>query len=448
MDLKVGVKYTYLEMLKFRDFFAENIVRIRNLTKNKKELSKDDRWLSALAYEFQRIQMDERSQVFRIIPPQWATDRETWNSPWGAVVSGQGSPETAQIFGQLKILLEHYRNKDYKSWSSGTETLKNKIKSSQGAQKSVENVSLEVFYNDLDAFVKGLAFYILSFLLLALSWVAPPRWIVKLSLASLCAGIFVHFIGIVIRIIIMSRPPVTTLYESILFVGLVSTVFSLIYELYRKNTLGLFIGSVLGASLLFVSLGYASDGDSMGMLAAVLNTNFWLATHVVTISIGYGCCFVGGLFGHLYLVKKWFKPELKDSEELKGIYKNMLGVSLFALFFTMFGTILGGIWADQSWGRFWGWDPKENGALLICLWILALLHGRIAGMIKADGYAFGMIITNVVVAIAWFGVNLLNVGLHSYGFTDNIAINLALFCGAEILFGAFFYLMIRRRQKC
>ena len=143
------------------------------------------------------------------------------------------------------------------------------------------------------------------------------------------------------------------------------------------------------------------------------------------------------------MLQGFFKPNTKRLAEL---YRSMFGVSLFALFFSLFGTILGGIWADQSWGRFWGWDPKENGAMLIVLWLLWLLHGLISKHIGQLGFAFGMVITNIIVALAWFGVNLLGVGLHSYGFTENILSNLMIFCGAELIFGFTFYFLLRKRS--
>ena len=107
--------------------------------------------------------------------------------------------------------------------------------------------------------------------------------------------------------------------------------------------------------------------------------------------------------------------------------------AIFALLFTAVGTMLGGVWADQSWGRFWGWDPKENGALWIVLWLIWLLHGRLAGQLAPLGFAAGLALVNIVVALAWFGVNLLSVGLHSYGFTDTAAYGLLIFCIAELL---------------
>ena len=113
----------------------------------------------------------------------------------------------------------------------------------------------------------------------------------------------------------------------------------------------------------------------------------------------------------------------------------MFGATIFALFFTLFGTILGGISADQSWGRFWGWDPKENGALLIVMWQIMMIHLRITGYVKPTGFALGMIMNNIVVVLALFGVNLLSIGLHSYGFASGIARNLTIFISIELLIG-------------
>jgi len=235
----------------------------------------------------------------------------------------------------------------------------------------------------------------------------------------------------------MGRPPVSTLYETIIFVGFIGVICAVFIEYFRKDGLGVFIGAVLGSIFHYISFGYASDGDTMGMLVAVLDSNFWLATHVTTITIGYGASIVAGLMGHVYLV--YAIAKYKDSTKLKEIYNNTFGITLLALFFTLFGTILGGIWADQSWGRFWGWDPKENGALLICMWQLLMIHLRLTGLIRAPGFALGMILNNIIVVIAWFGVNLLNIGLHSYGFASGVAINLSIFIIFEIVTGVTTY---------
>ena len=179
------------------------------------------------------------------------------------------------------------------------------------------------------------------------------------------------------------------------------------------------MGTICGIVLHYVGFGYANDGDTLGMLVAVLNSNFWLATHVTTITTGYGTSLFAGLLGHVYLLQVIRNPS--NTKYLKTINSNMFGATIFALFFTLFGTILGGIWADQSWGRFWGWDPKENGALLIALWLIWALHSRASGHFTHTAYVMALATLSVVVMLSWFGVNLLNIGLHSYGFVSGIA---------------------------
>ena len=136
----------------------------------------------------------------------------------------------------------------------------------------------------------------------------------------------------------MQRPPVTTLYESVIFVSFIAVLLSIIIEYFKKNSSGLFLGSIIGTFLLFVSFGYESDGDTLGMLVAVLNSNFWLATHVVTITIGYGVTVVASMLAHLYLIKKIINP--KEKKQLKKIYDSLLGITLFALLFTLFGSFV------------------------------------------------------------------------------------------------------------
>ena len=116
------------------------------------------------------------------------------------------------------------------------------------------------------------------------------------------------------------------------------------------------------------------------------------------------------------------------------------GVTCFAVIFSFVGTMLGGIWADQSWGRFWGWDPKENGALLIVIWSAIVLHARWGGIAKDRGIAALAIGGNIVTAWSWFGTNLLQEGLHSYGFSDSGFIWLMRFNGLQLFFVAIAYL--------
>jgi ABC-type transport system involved in cytochrome c biogenesis permease subunit len=216
------------------------------------------------------------------------------------------------------------------------------------------------------------------------------------------------------------------------FTGLITVILGILLELFKKKNIGVFTGAFSGLVMLLIAGRYALEGDTMGMLVAVLDTNFWLATHVVTITVGYAGIVISGAIAHLYIFQIILKPDRKDV--LKKIFQSIYATQAFGLVFTFTGTVLGGIWADQAWGRFWGWDPKENGALVIILWSAILFHSRIAKMISEVGFSLGAIIGVIAVALAWFGVNLLGVGLHSYGFTSGIATALFVFIIIESIF--------------
>ncbi len=155
----------------------------------------------------------------------------------------------------------------------------------------------------------------------------------------------------------------------------------------------------------------------MEMLRAVLDTNFWLATHVVIITIGYSATFLSGFLAIIYIVRGVFTRSLTP-DTAKALNRMVYGIVCFATLFSFVGTILGGIWADQSWGRFWGWDPKENGALIIVLWNAIILHARWGGLVKQRGLMTLALFGNIVTSWSWFGTNMLGVGLHSYGFKE------------------------------
>jgi ABC-type transport system involved in cytochrome c biogenesis permease subunit len=234
------------------------------------------------------------------------------------------------------------------------------------------------------------------------------------------------------RMMIMSRPPVTNLYETFVFTGWMTVILGIILELFKKKKIGILTGSISGIILLLIAGKYALEGDTMGMLVAVLDSNFWLATHVITITVGFAGIVISGIIGHVYVFQKLFAGDKKDM--LKNTFQSIYATQAFGLIFTFLGTVMGGMWADQSWGRFWGWDPKENGALVVVLWSVILFHARLSKWIKDAGFSLGSIIGTITVALSWFGINLLGVGLHSYGFTSGIALVLMVFILLEFFF--------------
>ncbi len=247
----------------------------------------------------------------------------------------------------------------------------------------------------------------------------------------------VHTLGIAIRVYLSDRPPVVNLYSSAVFIGWSVVLFGLVVEKLFPMGIGLLTGTVFGFMSLLVAYGLDTS-DTMPVLQAVLDTQFWLATHVICITLGYGATFFAGAVGIGFLAfraiagsRSWDRvPTRKDIEQI--IDRICYGVICFALFFSFIGTVLGGLWGDDSWGRFWGWDPKENGALMIVLWNALLLHARWDKMVGPRGFAMLAIAGNIVTAWSWFGTNQLGIGLHSYGFNKDVLYWLAGFVASQI----------------
>ena len=402
-------------------------------------------------YEISRniLRFEEISylKALKFIPPSNNSESGEWLSPFDFILKGIPANENQEaILNSLQMYLANRLAGNYLEMSSALNRYEMALSTFQGINVKVDNLKKETWMNRVNLFYISLGLYLLSFIFLSISWMIKPILLNRVAYLLLISGTVIHGYGIFLRMQIMERPPVTTLYESVIFVSLIIMALAVLLEYFRKDGLGIFVGSVSGSVLHYVGFSYAADGDTLGMLVAVLNSNFWLATHVTTITIGYGASLMAGCVGHLYLIQ-----EIRgvNSASLKSIFNNLFGITLLALFFTLFGTILGGIWADQSWGRFWGWDPKENGALLIVLWQLMMIHMRLSGLAKPKEFALGMALNNIIVALAWFGVNLLQVGLHSYGFDDGVARNLFMFIGFEIIFclGTYYWPSLRVKLR-
>ena len=385
-------------------------------------------------------------KAMKLLPPDEISKTDEWSSPLEFIVNGR-SPEPHQdaILNALQQYLAGRLEGQEASMKSAMANYKAALLMVPGELFDITVLKKETWMNRVNLFYTSVGLYLFAFILLGLSWMIHPLLLKRASYALLILGFLFHAYGIYLRMHIMGRPPVSTLYESVIFVAFIVILFAIILEYFRRDGLGIFVGTVSGSIFHYIGFGYSADGDTLGMLVAVLNSNFWLATHVTTITMGYGASLVAGFIGHLYLVQAIRQPENKSN--LKSIFNNLFGITLIALFFTLFGTILGGIWADQSWGRFWGWDPKENGALLIVLWQLMMVHMRLSGLAKPAEFALGMALNNIIVALAWFGVNLLQVGLHSYGFDDGVARNLFIFIALELIIGFGTYLWPGVKKK-
>lgn len=358
----------------------------------------------------------------------------TWHSGWQVIAQHFSNTQIRQELDLIQKMTNAYSDGHQLEFDLAAKSFNIDIATQiPESQKSlVAKIPFEIFYNQSSLFLFAWIFYLLAFFafLFFLIWSRPLLH--TFGFVFLTAAFSPHLLALGLRMFIMSRPPVTNLYETFIFVGVVTVLLSMITEIFNKKWLGIVVGSISGFVFLAIADKFSADGDTLKMLVAVLDSNFWLTTHVLSITIGYAGCCVAGIMGHVYILQALFKP--MDKEQLTCTYRYILGILGFGLTMAFLGTMLGGIWADQSWGRFWGWDPKENGALLIVLWSAIIFHAKVGRMINPLGVAVGAALGLLVVMWAWFGVNLLSIGLHSYGFTSGIAVNLAVYAILEVMF--------------
>ncbi|MBA3544759.1 MAG: cytochrome c biogenesis protein CcsA [Chthoniobacterales bacterium] len=282
----------------------------------------------------------------------------------------------------------------------------------------VRKAKVESVFNQLQPFYSAMVIYVLIFILACASWLVWPQTLGRYAFVLLVFTFVVHSAGLITRMYLEGRPPVTNLYSSAVFIGWGAVLLGIFLERFFRNGIGSATAAIIGFITLLIAHHLSMDGDTMEMMRAVLDTNGWLATHVVMVTLGYASTFLAGFLALTYIVRGAFTPSL-DRDTAKSLSRMVYGIVCFATLFSFVGTILGGIWADQSWGRFWGWDPKENGAALIVLWNAIILHARWGGLVRQRGLMVMAVFGNVVTSWSWFGVNMLGIGLHSYGFMDS-----------------------------
>ncbi len=278
-------------------------------------------------------------------------------------------------------------------------------------------VNLEVFYNHFHPFRWAYILYMLASLVILIVWTMNKPGLMKLAWVLAGGGFALHTFGFVIRMYLMDRAPVTNMYETVVWMSWGAVVFSAVLEIIYKYRFIFFAGT-LGATvaLIIADSAPAVLDPSLQPLEAVLRSNYWLTIHVMTITISYAAFFLAFVLGDIGLIY-YVKGEQKHKERIQAIATSVYRAMQIGICFLAPGIILGGIWADYSWGRFWGWDPKETWALIALLGYLAVLHGRLGGWFKNFGTIAAGVVTFSLVIMAWYGVNfVLGAGLHSYGF--------------------------------
>ncbi|OGQ17253.1 MAG: hypothetical protein A3B70_06705 [Deltaproteobacteria bacterium RIFCSPHIGHO2_02_FULL_40_11] len=439
-------KYFTLAQLGHLKPLEPDFQTIHNKTQNEEKLTPYEEGVNRLFTQVSLVQRIGYGELLAVIPHPTHPD-EPWFSfidlePSARLLSVYNDTESRAKLEELKVLLQgmaqSYTANDAASFYLTTTKLKqilSELPKISGYPFS-KTLSLEIFYNAFHPFRKAWIFYVLAAVLLSLLALTAGKLHTAFLYTGTAASILAflsHVLGFYLRCTISGRAPVGTMYESVVWVSLVLMVFAF-FLFYKHQSIGILIAACIMSAIGLVladNLPLILD-PSLRPLAPVLRSNFWLTIHVLTITSSYAAFALAMALSNWVLVKYLLRhPKTEIRTWVQYAYQAIqIGVLLLAA-----GTILGGVWADYSWGRFWGWDPKEVWALIALLLYLAVIHGRYAGWLNDFWMSAASVMAFQGVLMAWYGVNfVLGVGLHSYGFGAGGLIYVLTYVLIQVLF--------------
>ncbi len=352
-----------------------------------------------------------------VIPPK---EGKVWSSPYAS--EGSRSDEFRKLVSLSAPGKENDFREGCKKWIEQT--------NHDTASAFRAKIKRELIYFSLRPFQWAWILYLVSFIFL--SFFKKKNFGILIGLASVFCAFALHTDGLILRVLILGRPPVSNMYESMIYMSWVVMAVAVIFSLTNKNLV--FISSASMISALVVIYGNLLPLDpSLEVLVPVLRSNYWLTIHVLTIVSSYGVFGVAMALGHRHLILSMLGKLPKSAEQTSAqlIYRVIqLGVLLIGI-----GTTLGGVWANESWGRFWGWDPKETWALITLLGYLVVIHLKYSKLISNFWLAMSAVLGFLLVLMTWYGVNfVLGRGLHSYGFGSGGIVWIFYYLGFEFIF--------------
>ena len=366
-----------------------------------------------------------------MLPPETATEKD-WRSAGDRIMdvmtSKAADPKTA--IEEIKLIETAVRSvgESEAEFRRQLQPLVKKLAFRATQRGDYRAIAAENRYNQKNLMLYAMIWFLLGLLAAGLYWFLKifevPHWMQKTALVGslLCTVLGLGYMIIIIsmRCYIMWRPPVGNLYDTIIFICTVAVIVLLLIERFTREAIAATLAPLMGLALVLLARRFevGDAKDHMDPLVAVLNSNYWLTTHVITVTMGYAAGLLTAFLSMTYVLLAGLGLGQNLKKLLKMVTTAAYGGLCLTLFLSLVGTVLGGIWANDSWGRFWGWDPKENGALMIVLWSLIMLHARFGGLIRDWGFHLASIFMACIVSFSWWHVNFLGEGLHNYGFTS------------------------------
>ena len=413
LKLDIQKKYFSFEALTASSRLNLIFQELETLRKDRIKLNPYFQSIQRLEAQIQTFQAITSGQALALVPQK---DTESW------IPLSHFNEDWKKRFEKVaKSFIQGIQDDNHLELKQSLEDFTQAARAENPSQYASSNkIATELHYNLLSPFKWAWVFYVFSaifFLIALLGW-ARGKYIGFINLAL---AFLLHTYGFILRIYLTERPPVSNMYESVIWVAWGTIFFALLFEWWQKRIYYIFSACIV-ATICLITADMAPTilDPSLQPLVPVLRSNLWLIVHVMTITLGYSAFFLSFVLSNIGLgcfLKDVSKlPSAKKISILSLInasyYAIQVGVVLLAA-----GTILGGVWADYSWGRFWGWDPKETWALIALLGYIAVIHGRLSGWLGNFGFLAWSSVCFSLVLMAWYGVNfVLGAGLHSYGF--------------------------------
>ncbi len=401
------------ELIQFQNDIPEGVAAFR--ARQRKEAYDEKAFNSILAAAQRFDTMGQMGYLLAIPPAATETNPTAWRTSGHAILESLTTAQLDTNVVAYAALGHAWRAHEAKQFNEIASVYRDQL--AKRFEPQLKKSDVESRFNAAEPFYKSMDLYAFAFFLAVVSWLVWPQLLQRTAYYLIFVAFLATTAGIITRMWLEGRPPVTNLYSSALFVGWGAVALCLLLERIYRNGIGSAAAGAIGFVTLLIAHHLSLSGDTLEMMRAVLDTNLWLATHVVIVTTGYAATFLAGFLALIYILRGTLTKSL-DKDTADSLGRMVYGIVCFATLFSLVGTILGGIWADQSWGRFWGWDPKENGALIIVLWNALILHARWGGLVKQRGLMCLAVFGNIVTSWSWFGTNMLGVGLHSYGFMD------------------------------
>lgn len=405
--------YSYQELVDNKQLQADQ-EEIHKLLQQDEDLSEDQKKTQDLLVKLNAVSAVMDGSIFQAVPHPGGIDQD-----WGSFADLDHANTLEVVkpaFEAVNQLRQAVKSGDQAQFEQAVQSTREQLaKIGPVPEESV--MAREVRYNQTHPFRKAWILYLAGLLVLTFTKTQEKKtasyW---LGFSLIAAGFLMHLYGFTLRCLIAGRPPVTNMYESVIWVAFGAVLFALIFEIIHGKKYYL-MAAASGAVICLVladTLPTVLD-PSINPLTPVLRSNFWLTIHVLSITLGYAAFMLSLGLGHIVLWKCAMRPS--EEENISTLHDALYRALQVGVLFLAAGTILGGVWANYSWGRFWGWDPKEVWALIALLGYLAILHGRYAGWLRKFGIAAWSVVAFLGVLMAWYGVNyVLGAGLHSYGF--------------------------------